>query len=178
MAKRAKKTKVESEVRESAQRIWLAGLGAMATAEQEGEKLFDTLVARGETYQTNMKGSVEGAVKGARERVTGTVRDVRESAGRTIGKVEAAFDERVNDVLRRMGMPTRSEVADLSRRVEKLTTALGDIDAGKRRAPARKTATKKAAPRKKAAKKTVAKKKVVKKKVAKKKVARKKTSAR
>lgn len=38
---------LRNEVRESAQKIWLAGLGALALAEEEGARLFDTLVERG-----------------------------------------------------------------------------------------------------------------------------------
>ena len=38
-------------VRESAQQIWLAGLGAYAKAQEEGNKVFDALVKEGETIQ-------------------------------------------------------------------------------------------------------------------------------
>ena len=38
-------------VRESAQQIWLAGLGAYAKAQEEGSKVFDALVKEGETIQ-------------------------------------------------------------------------------------------------------------------------------
>jgi hypothetical protein len=38
-------------IRDSAHVIWLAGLGAFAKAQQEGSKLFDSLVKEGEVVQ-------------------------------------------------------------------------------------------------------------------------------
>ncbi|HAS52088.1 MAG TPA: hypothetical protein DCS21_10250, partial [Gammaproteobacteria bacterium] len=37
-----------ANIRESASRIWLAGLGAVAKTQEEGEKLFQSLVEEGE----------------------------------------------------------------------------------------------------------------------------------
>ena len=38
-------------IRESAQQIWLAGLGAFAKAQAEGGKVFEALVREGQTMQ-------------------------------------------------------------------------------------------------------------------------------
>ena len=40
-------------VRDSAHQIWLAGLGAFAKAQEEGNKVFDTLVKEGLSIQRN-----------------------------------------------------------------------------------------------------------------------------
>ena len=63
------KTKnVQEEIKESAHKIWLAGLGALAAAEEEGAKMFNNLVERGEAYESRgreelakVKDKVEGA---------------------------------------------------------------------------------------------------------------------
>ena len=146
----AKKKSKQGELRESAQKIWLAGLGALATAEQEGGKLFKTLVVKGEKHQKTLKKPVDRAAK----KVRGTVKDVRGRAGKTIKKVEDVFDHQVTSALHRLGVPTRKEIADLTRRVETLTRRLEGTAGVKR----------KAAPRKKVAKKTTAKKKVTRRK--------------
>ena len=39
---------------EYARQVWLAGLGALAKAEKEGSKLFDTLVQRGEELEASL----------------------------------------------------------------------------------------------------------------------------
>ena len=41
-------TQLGVKIRESANQIWLAGLGAFSKAQQEGTKMFETLVEEGE----------------------------------------------------------------------------------------------------------------------------------
>lgn len=139
-----KKKDRQSEIKESAQKIWLAGLGALAAAEEEGGKLFRSLVERGEKYQSPFGDPVASASKTVR----GTVKKARSRAGKTLDDLESAFDEQVGAVLHRLGVPTRSEVSKLTRRVEELTRAVQ----GEKKKPVRK----KAAPRTTAARKKTA----------------------
>ena len=83
---------------ETARRIWLAGLGALATAEEEGGKLFDGLVKRGRGVERSLAEPIEGATR----RVRSTLGDVRSRAGRAIGQVERAVDDGVNATLERV----------------------------------------------------------------------------
>jgi poly(hydroxyalkanoate) granule-associated protein len=111
-----KKKSSGGDVRDSAHKIWLAGLGALSTVEEEGEKLFKTLVNKGEKYESPIKkpvGSVRKGVKKARAR-----------AGKTFESFEGALDERVSSVLNRLGVPSRDEIAELTRRVERLARAV------------------------------------------------------
>ena len=41
------KVKVDESILDAANKIWVAGLGAVHTAEKEGSKLFKTLVDKG-----------------------------------------------------------------------------------------------------------------------------------
>jgi poly(hydroxyalkanoate) granule-associated protein len=50
-----------ADVRGSARDIWLAGIGAMAVAEEESSKLFSTLVKKGSAYETRNRQRVESA---------------------------------------------------------------------------------------------------------------------
>ena len=110
---------VTKELRESAHKIWLAGLGAVATAEEEGSKLFNSLVKKGEKYET----------KGRKEfdKVLRRVDDAKGKAGSTWGKVEDSIDKKVGDALKRMGVPTRSEINKLTKRVEELTLKVDQL---------------------------------------------------
>ena len=56
----------QDDARESAHRIWLAGLGALAKAEEEGSKLFKNLVREGERYETAGKATVKSGIGGAK----------------------------------------------------------------------------------------------------------------
>ena len=145
----AKKRK-QGELRESAQKIWYAGLGALATAEQEGGKAFKNLVSKGKKYERSLKKPVARA----RKKVSGTVDDVRDKAGKTWKRVEGALDKQVEAALHRIGVPTRKELADLTRKVEALTRKVGG-GSKKKTGTARKTTTrKKTTARKKVARKT------------------------
>lgn len=145
----AKKKEQEGEISESVHRVWLAGLGALSAAEDEGTKLFNALVSRGQKYERTMKKPVDKAAGEVKRKV----KDVRGRAGKTVKKIERAFDEQIDSALRRIGVPTRKEIAALSRKVEKLTQAIE----GKPKPASRKKAVRKKVARKTARKKTEAK---------------------
>lgn len=120
-------------VRDSAQKIWLAGLGAFERAKSEGPKMFDTLVEQG-------KGLRERAAEAADQ----ALKTVREQAGEAQGrwdKLEQVFEDRVSRTLHKLGVVTASEVGELSRQVDELSRQLREMG---RAAPAGR---KKAAPR-------------------------------
>jgi poly(hydroxyalkanoate) granule-associated protein len=141
---------LEAKVRESANRIWLAGLGAFTLAEQEGGKLFKSLVKKGEVIESTGRERFEEIAQGAKaaaeiakERLASATGDVRERAGETWSKVEREVDHRVASALEKVGVPSKSEIARLTRRIEELT-ALVEKQAKARRAPAKKRAAKRA----------------------------------
>jgi len=137
MAKR--KVETQHELWDSAHRIWLAGLGALSTAEEEGEKLFKTLVSRGEKYEHRVKQPVKT--------VRGKVSKARARAGKTLEEMESVFDRQMTSVLSRLGVPTRDEISKLTRKVERLTRAVDNKRTRKTsgRKKAKKTATKRTA---------------------------------
>jgi poly(hydroxyalkanoate) granule-associated protein len=80
----------------------------------------------------------------AKKTVEDAVSDVRGRAGKTWTKVEHAFDQQVTMALHRLGVPTRKEITDLTRRVETLTRKLeGAPVTAKKPAARKKTAKKK-----------------------------------
>ncbi|HXV76513.1 MAG TPA: phasin family protein [Candidatus Polarisedimenticolaceae bacterium] len=127
----------------TAHRVWLAGLGALASAEAEGGKLFERLVERGREFS----GQVGKPLEEATDRVRETMAGVRGRAGRTLKKVEGAFDQQLTAALKRLGVPTRTEVIDLTQRVEALNRKL---DAAAQARPNEKKTGKKVTRKKKA----------------------------
>jgi poly(hydroxyalkanoate) granule-associated protein len=97
-------------IRDSANQIWLAGLGAFAKAQEGGTKLFETLVEEGEKVQKR-------ATKAAGD----TIAEVKEQATGTWGKLERVFEDRVSQALHGLNVPTKKDVDALSRRVSELT---------------------------------------------------------
>ncbi len=134
-----KKKKVQSDVKESAHKIWLAGLGALSMAEDEGSKLFKNLVKKGESFEKRGKKKIE-KVQGVVEDQVGDAMDKAESA---FGKLGKGFDARVADTLNRLGVPSRMEIQKLTRRVEQLTKKVEE--AGRKPVRSAKKAAKKTA---------------------------------
>ncbi len=118
MAKKQQK-KVYDDMRDSAHKIWLAGLGALAKAEEEGTKVFNTLVEAGE--------EVEARGKKGFKLVKGKVTEAREAAGDQIDKLGGTFDNSVAAALQRLGVPSRDEIQRLTKRVEELTAKVDKI---------------------------------------------------
>lgn len=143
MTKKMKKD-FPMDVKDSAHKVWLAGLGAVAVAEEEGSKFFKNLVKKGEKYEERRKKQVDDVVDKVKDGV-GEVRDEVESRWSRIGD---SFDRKVGQAVERLGVPSRQEIHKLTQRVEDLTAKLDGLQ-GK---------AKKASPRKKAARKTTASK--------------------
>lgn len=72
-------------IRDSAQRIWLAGLGAFEHARSEGPRVFDALVAQGRTLGARAAGAADEALRSLLE-LNSNLRDLaanrKTSAGR------------------------------------------------------------------------------------------------
>ena len=109
--------KDNSPLADSVHKVWLAGLGALATAEQEGSKLFNSLVEKGETYGSKGKDQINDL----REKVGEATSKAREKAGESWDQVSERLDDVMSGVLGRLGVPNREEIATLTKRVEELT---------------------------------------------------------
>ena len=144
---------------ESAQQVWLAGVGAFGRAQSEGTKLFETLVKEGLSLEQVTRKVAGGKVEAMRDAVESTVGQARERASDTWDRLEKVFEERVQRALRRLEVPSREDLAALIDRVDSLNNELrklGGAPAPRKKA-ARKAPAKKAAPAKRAVKKAARK---------------------
>ncbi len=113
-------TPTATNIRESANRIWLAGLGAFAKTQEEGEKLFQSLVKEGEKVEKQARKAAEARIAEARNKVV----EFRGKANQQIDRLEELFQERVAQVLNRLGVPSQQDIQELSRRVEALNQSI------------------------------------------------------
>ena len=151
----AKAEQLSRGLAESAQQIWLAGVGAFQRAQTEGSKLFDTLVKEGAGLENITRKMATGRADAVRDAVEERVGAVRERAVDTWDRLEKVFEERVQRALTRLGVPGREDLVELSARVDALTRAVRQRDAAPAAKAAAKSAPAKAA--KPAAKKAPAK---------------------
>ena len=129
-------------INESAQKIWLAGLGAFERARAEGPRMFDTLVAQGKGLGDQARDAADQALRSLKESASG-------ASGR-FDKLEQVFEERVQRSLKRLGVLTRDEVADLNQGVRDLADQMRELMARQGAAPspaAKKKGKKRAAKR-------------------------------
>lgn len=130
---------------ESAQQVWLAGLGAFGRAQAEGGKLFDALVREGATLEESARRVSRGPrAAQVREAVEGQMDRARATATDSWSRLEAGFEERMTGLLSRMGVPTGKAMDALRARVDALDAEIARRDAAEassKRAGARSSAS-------------------------------------
>ena len=131
-------------VQDSAQQIWLAGLGAFAKAQEEGSKAFQGLVKEGLSLQRQTKAAAEEklaeasrkfsslaeATTGLSSGMSASLSSLGARAAQPWEKLESIFEERVAKALAHLGAPSaadmaalQTEVAGLKRQVAALKPA-------------------------------------------------------
>jgi poly(hydroxyalkanoate) granule-associated protein len=140
-------------VKDSAQQIWLAGMGAFSKAQAEGGKVFEALVKEGVSLQKKTQSVAEEKFGEVSSKMTGMANEVQAKAGQQWDKLESIFEERTAKALSKLGVPSAKDVSALTSRIDELSAQVAKLSKG---APA-KTAAKSAAPAVKPSAKATAK---------------------
>jgi poly(hydroxyalkanoate) granule-associated protein len=147
---------LSGSVKDSAQQIWQAGLGAFTRAQAEGSKAFESLVKEGVSIQRKTQAAAEGKITEATAKMSTMATDISSKASGQWDKLENIFEERVAKALNKLGVPSAKDVAALISRIDELNLAVKKLSSKSPASAAAKPAAKPAA-RKPAAKKTPAK---------------------
>lgn len=115
--KASKPDSLQDELTERGREVWLAGLGALATVEEEGTKLFNRLVDRGQKFEEERRHELEEATEKVREQSDEAISQLEEAGEET----QSMLTETVNSALERFGVPTQKEVDDLADKVDHLS---------------------------------------------------------
>lgn len=100
----------------NARKLLLASVGAVALAQDEFEEMVNRLVERGEI-----------AEKDGRKLVKEMMARRREKAGKTRDEVGDELDRRIEEILHRMNVPTKSDIDALSRKITTLTNKVDTL---------------------------------------------------
>ena len=133
--------KLQDDLFSSTRKVWLASLGVLATVEDEGQNIFGELVERGR--------KIEARGKKTWTRTRKEIESTTDEVGGKLEELGGKLDNSVSEVLQRMGVPSRTQVEELTDRVERLTGQVERLTTPKK-APAR-TAVKKTTAKIKAA---------------------------
>jgi len=114
---------------EAGRNVWLAGLGALSMAEEAGSQVFGTLVEEGKTWERTRRETAEQTTKRLQE----VADQGQQVAADAATSVEDRIRSEVDGVLQRVGVPRnedldalRTQVSDLSEKIDRLSKALDD----------------------------------------------------
>lgn len=133
-----------ADVIDTGHHIWLAGLGALARAQREGPKLFESLVKEGGAFELRQRANVQELATN----VWGQLRDsldagatgIRDKATETMDNLEGIFQSRVHQALQQLGVPTSQEIEALARKVKELNRSVLALSQSKSTSRSRRSA--------------------------------------
>ncbi len=118
-------------VKESAQQIWLAGLGAFSKAQEQGGKVFEALVKEGLEMQRKTQAAAGEKFSEASGRMSSMANEISAKASGQWDKLESIFEERVSRALNHLGVPSAREVNVLTARIDELERKLDKLSAAR-----------------------------------------------
>ncbi len=144
-------TQLSGSVKDSAQQIWQAGLGAFTRAQAEGSKAFESLVKEGVSIQRKTQAVAEERISEATNKMSNMATDITSKASGQWDKLENIFEERVAKALNKLGVPSAKDVNELIARIDALNKTVQKLSA---KAPPKTAATRPATSKAKAAAKS------------------------
>lgn len=134
---------LSGSVKDSAQQIWQAGLGAFTKAQVEGTKAFESLVKEGVSFQRKTQSAAEEKITEATQKMSSMATDISSKASGQWDKLESIFEDRVAKALNKLGVPSAKDINVLIARIDALNASVQKLTSEKSAAkPSAKTSTK------------------------------------
>lgn len=114
-------------VKDSAQHIWLAGMGAFSKVQEEGTKAFEALVKEGASLQRKTQAVAEEKIGEVTGKMTAMAGTVQAKANQNWDKLEGIFEARTAKAMASLGVPTAKDVEALIQRVDELAAAVAKL---------------------------------------------------
>jgi len=131
-ATKKKSASKKEDVADAANNIWKAGLGALRTAEEEGSRIFNTLMERGEDFQDATK-------KGRQKQLDKASKIIKGGVGSVRGKIDDITDQKetlwevlkledaFTSVMKTFGVATNKEIGALKKKIDALSKAIKEL---------------------------------------------------
>jgi poly(hydroxyalkanoate) granule-associated protein len=113
-------TPLGGSVKDSAQQIWQAGVGAFAKAQAEGTKAIEALIKEGASMQRKTQSVAEEKISEASSKMSSMATDISSKASGQWGKLESIFEDRVAKALNKLGVPSAKDISVLIARIDEL----------------------------------------------------------
>jgi poly(hydroxyalkanoate) granule-associated protein len=105
--------------KESADKLWLAGLGALSLVEEKGNEFLERLVEKGKSHKLRDSNPVHLTSE--------TLESMRRSAESYRHSVENFLQNRAKEVMDQLGLASRNEIENISGRLDTLSKILGNM---------------------------------------------------
>lgn len=115
---------LSNSVKDSAQQIWQAGLGAFTKAQVGGTKAFEALVKEGVSFQRKTQSAAEEKISEATQKMTHMATDISSKASGQWDKLESIFEDRVAKALNKLGVPSAKDIEALITRIDALNASV------------------------------------------------------
>ncbi|HET8943136.1 MAG TPA: phasin family protein [Rudaea sp.] len=109
---------------DKARSLWLAGLGAVSIARKRGNEAFVGLIGEGKEFQARADKLTREISADTKAQITGALAPVRVAIEQNTQKVGQTVQHVVAGVLSRLGIPTKADIDELTRRVTALSRQL------------------------------------------------------
>lgn len=116
-------------VKDSAQQIWQAGLGAFNKAQAEGTKAIEALIKEGVSMQRKTQSVAEEKLSEASSKMSSMATDISSKASGQWDKLESIFEDRVAKALNKLGVPSAKDINALIARIDELNKSVQKLSA-------------------------------------------------
>jgi len=129
---KAKPATAKEDVADTANKIWKAGLGALRTAEEEGSRIFKSLMEKGDSFQTSSRkesqkqiDKMSKIIKGGVGSVKGKLDDITDQKERfwEVLKLEDTF----KSVMKTFGVATNKDIDILKKKIDAISKAVNEL---------------------------------------------------
>jgi poly(hydroxyalkanoate) granule-associated protein len=120
---------LSGSVKDSAQQIWQAGVGAFNKAQAEGSKAIEALIKEGVNMQRKTQSVAEEKISEASSRMSSMATDISSKASGQWDKLESIFEDRVAKALNKLGVPSAKDVNALIARIDELNKSVQKLSA-------------------------------------------------
>ena len=104
---------------ETARKVLLASVGAVAVAQEELESFVNRLIERGEIAEKDGRKMLDD-IRSRRG-------EAQKKAEDQAKKAQSQVDKRIEDVLERLNVPTKSDIEKLSQKITRLSKKVDDL---------------------------------------------------
>lgn len=109
-----------NDVRDTTRELWLASMGVAARVRAQGEQLVGKVISGGMDFRKDATKLVSSVTGDVQEQANGFLAQVKGATAANLNWVGGKVEASMGKVLGRLGVPSKSEVQELSRRVSDL----------------------------------------------------------